>query len=76
MPPTLFHYGTRDPFIPAENIREVQDAMAGKDVVTVQLHDAGHAFSNWDAPPSFYDERAAAEAWPQTLAFLAQHLKD
>ncbi|GAY11315.1 dienelactone hydrolase family protein [Pseudonocardia sp. N23] len=73
--PTLFHYGTRDPFIPAENIREVQDAMAGKDVVTVQLHDAGHAFSNWDAP-SFYDERAAAEAWPQTLAFLAQHLKD
>ncbi|GEL24849.1 carboxymethylenebutenolidase [Pseudonocardia sulfidoxydans NBRC 16205] len=73
--PTLFHYGNRDPFIPAEAIAEVEQAMAGKDDVTIQLHDAGHAFSNWDAP-SFYDERAAAEAWPQTLAFLATHLKD
>lgn len=73
--PTLFHYGDRDPFIPAEAIAEVEKAMAGKDNVTIQHHDAGHAFSNWDAP-SFYDERAAAEAWPQTLAFLAEHLKN
>jgi carboxymethylenebutenolidase len=72
--PTLFHYGDRDPFIPVEQIEQVEEAMADKENVTVQRHAAGHAFSNWDAP-SMYDERAAAEAWAQTDAFLAQHLR-
>ncbi len=47
--------------------------MADRPNATVQRHDAGHAFSNWDAP-SMYDERAAAEAWEQTRAFLARNL--
>jgi len=72
--PTLFHYGDRDPFIPAEQIALVDAAMADKPNVTVQHHDAGHAFSNWDAP-SMYDEKAAAEAWEQTHAFLAATLR-
>jgi carboxymethylenebutenolidase len=72
--PTLFHYGDRDPYISGEQIAEVEAAVAGRAEVTVQHHDAGHAFSNWDAP-SMYDERAAARAWRQTLAFLARHLR-
>jgi carboxymethylenebutenolidase len=71
--PTLFHYGDRDPYIPSEQIEKVENAMAGKPNVTVQHHDAGHAFSNWDAP-SMYDERAAAAAWEQTRGFLARNL--
>jgi carboxymethylenebutenolidase len=71
--PTLFHYGDHDPYIPGEQVEQVEKAMADKANVTVQRHDAGHAFSNWDAP-SMYDERAAAEAWEQTRAFLALNL--
>jgi carboxymethylenebutenolidase len=71
--PTLFHYGDHDPYIPGEQIEEVEEAMADRPNVTVQRHDAGHAFSNWDAP-SMYDERAATEAWEQTRAFLARNL--
>jgi carboxymethylenebutenolidase len=73
--PTLFHYGDHDPFIPAEQIALVEAAVAAKPNVTVRRHDAGHAFSNWDAP-SMYDERAAAEAWTQTTEFLAAQLRD
>ena len=36
-------------------------------------YEAGHAFSNWDAP-SMYDEAAADEAWSRTLAFFDTHL--
>lgn len=72
--PALFHYGDRDPYIPAEQIAAVEAAVAGCPHVTVRRHDAGHAFANWDAP-SMYDERAAAEARRQTLAFLAEHLR-
>lgn len=71
--PTLFHYGDHDPYIPVEQIEAVEKAMAGRSNVVVQRHDAGHAFSNWDAP-SMYDERAATEAWEQTRAFLARNL--
>jgi carboxymethylenebutenolidase len=72
--PTLFHYGDRDPFIPTEQIAAVEAAVAGLPHVTVAHHDAGHAFSNWDAP-SMYDPAAAQEAWAQTLAFLGEHLR-
>jgi carboxymethylenebutenolidase len=72
--PTLFHYGDHDPYIPTEQVTAVETALADKPNVTVRHHDAGHAFSNWDAP-SMYDERAATEAWEQTYAFLVEHLK-
>lgn len=72
--PALFHYGDRDPYIPAEQIAAVEAAVGGKPQVEVRHYDAGHAFSNWDAP-SMYDEQAAKEAWGHTTAFLARHLR-
>ncbi|HEX4905760.1 MAG TPA: dienelactone hydrolase family protein, partial [Acidimicrobiales bacterium] len=72
--PTMFHYGNNDPFIPEEKIAEVEAAVAGKPNVVFHRYDAGHAFSNWDAP-SMYDEAAAELAWSRTLDFLATHLR-
>ena len=71
--PTMFHYGTNDAFIPEEKIAEVEQAVAGRPGVEFHRYDAGHAFSNWDAP-SMYDEAAAEQAWSRTLDFLARHL--
>ena len=72
--PIMFHYGDRDPYIPAEQIAEVEQAVAGKPGVVVHHYDAGHAFSNWDAP-SMYVEAAAAQAWPRTIEFVNEHLR-
>jgi carboxymethylenebutenolidase len=72
--PVLFHYGDRDPYIPVESIEEVERAVAGRAGMRVERYDAGHAFSNWDAP-SMYDEAAAQSAWTSTTAFLAEHLR-
>lgn len=72
--PVLFHYGDQDPFIPIESIEEVERAVAGRPGMRVERYDAGHAFSNWDAP-SMYDQAAAAAAWTTTTDFLAEHLR-
>jgi len=72
--PVLFHYGANDPYIPAEKIDEVERALAGRLDVTLYRYDAGHAFSNWDAP-SFYDEAAARQAWDRTVRFLDEQLR-
>lgn len=72
--PVLFHYGARDPYIPAEQIDDVERALADRPDVVVHRYDAGHAFSNWDAP-TFYDEPAARTAWERTLRFLDEHLR-
>jgi carboxymethylenebutenolidase len=72
--PVLFHYGADDPYIPTEQIDAVEAAFAGRDDVVLHRYDAGHAFSNWDAP-TFYDEQAANTAWPRTLDFLGKHLR-
>jgi carboxymethylenebutenolidase len=71
--PCQFHYGRNDAFISTEKIEEVEQAVAGRPGVEFHLYDAGHAFSNWDAP-SMYDEEAADTAWPRTLAFFDTHL--
>ena len=71
--PTMFHYGNNDPFIPEEKIAEVEAAVAGKPNVVFHRYDAGHAFSNWDAP-SMYDKTAADLAWGRTLEFLKANL--
>ncbi len=71
--PCLFHYGSNDTFIPTEKIEEVERAVAGRPGVEFHRYDAGHAFSNWDAP-SMYDEAAADAAWSRTLAFFDAHL--
>ncbi len=71
--PLLFHYGKNDPYIPTEKIDQVQAAVAGRGDVEFYRYDAGHAFSNEDAP-SLYDAAAAAEAWPRTISFLSRYL--
>jgi len=71
--PVLFHYGDRDPYIPADQVAAVAAAFAGRADVQFHHYDAGHAFSNWDAP-SLYDRDAAEQAWSHTLGFLAEHL--
>lgn len=72
--PVLFHYGDRDPYIQIESIDEVERAVAGRPGMRVERYDAGHAFSNWDAP-SMYDQAAAESAWTTTTGFLAEHLR-
>ncbi|HEY3238591.1 MAG TPA: dienelactone hydrolase family protein [Acidimicrobiia bacterium] len=71
--PVMFHYGSRDPFIPEEQIAAVEAAAAGRVDVALHRYDAGHAFSNWDAP-SMYDKESADLAWDRTLGFLATYL--
>ena len=71
--PTMFHYGNNDAFIPEEQIAEVERAVAGKSHVVFHRYDAGHAFSNWDAP-SMYQAEAAELAWSRTLEFFTAHL--
>lgn len=71
--PTMFHYGNRDPFIPGEQIDAVEAAVAGRPGVEFHRYEAGHAFSNWDAP-SMYDKAAADLAWERTLEFFGRHL--
>jgi len=71
--PCQFHYGGNDAFIPTEKIMEVERAVGARPGVEFHLYDAGHAFSNWDAP-SMYDEAAADAAWAKTLTFLDSHL--
>jgi carboxymethylenebutenolidase len=72
--PIMFHYGDQDPFIPGDQIDQVEAAVAGKPNVEFHRYAAGHAFSNWDAQ-SMYDQTAAEEAWSRTLDFFARHLK-
>jgi carboxymethylenebutenolidase len=72
--PVLFHYGAQDPSIPEEKIAEVEAAAARHPHMTVERYEAGHAFSNWDAP-SMYQKAAADLAWERTLAFFGAHLR-
>lgn len=71
--PILFHYGAQDPYIPTEQIDAIEQAVGSRDGVTLLRYDAGHAFSNWDAP-SMYNAAAAELAWGRTLDFFGQHL--
>ncbi len=71
--PSMYHYGSLDAFITPEKIDQVEAALQGCPGVEFHRYDAGHAFSNWDAP-SMYNEAAADEAWTRTLDFFARHL--
>jgi carboxymethylenebutenolidase len=65
----MFHYGDNDSFIPMNLIEDVERAFEGRDDVVVHHYDAGHAFSNNDAP-SMWNEAAANAAWARTLEFF------
>ena len=68
-----FHYGDNDPFIPKNLIDDVEHAFADQPNAEFHHYDAGHAFSNDDAP-SMYDEAAAIQAWRRTLEFFRTNL--
>ncbi len=71
--PTMFHYGANDPFISVEKIAAVEQAVTGLPGTQFHRYEAGHAFSNWDAP-SMYNGVAADLAWSRTLEFFGRHL--
>ena len=68
--PILMFWGGLDQHIPPAQHRAVADALRGaqRDFVDVEISYADHGFF-CDQRASF-NERAAAEAWPLTLAFL------
>ncbi len=72
--PTLFHFGTDDPFLPMSDVEQIQEATAGMDHVEIVLQEgAGHAFDN-HLNEMFSNPEAAAAAWERTTGFLARHL--
>jgi carboxymethylenebutenolidase len=73
--PVCFHFGDADPFIPQEQVEQLQQAFAGRDDVEFHVHaGAGHAFENLLAP-TFANPDAAARSWPITVAFLDRTLR-
>ena len=71
--PTLFHFGANDPYIPAEGVDALGEALSGRTGFVLNVELAGHAFDNHEAA-MFWDESAAKAAWAKTMAFLAEHL--
>lgn len=71
--PTLFHFGNADGYIPNEGVERVNQAIAGRPNLVLNVENAGHAFDNHEAP-MFYDEAASRAAWAKTVAFLDEHL--
>jgi carboxymethylenebutenolidase len=72
--PLLGVFANRDKSIPPETVDEFEKALAAAGVKHKMLrYDADHAFAN----PSGgrYDEKAAAAAWTEVRAFLAERLK-
>lgn len=70
--PTLFHFGSADPYIPGASIEALAEAAAAFPHMAVNVEIAGHAFDN--PAPMYHDEAAARAAWSKTMAFLSQHL--
>ena len=72
--PTLLHFGGNDPFIPAEQLGPVLEAVPRHPAIELHVEPAaGHAFDNHEAE-IFYDADAAARAWGLTTAHLERHL--
>ncbi|HEY7144754.1 MAG TPA: dienelactone hydrolase family protein [Streptosporangiaceae bacterium] len=72
--PLQFHFGGADPYITRDQVREVEQASAGRRNVEIHVEeDAGHAFHNRMAP-MFHVPAPAARAWQRTEEFLRHHL--
>jgi carboxymethylenebutenolidase len=72
--PVLFHFGGADDYIPAEKQQAVREAFAQNARAEFHVHEgAGHAFDNHNAA-MFHHERAARDAWAQTVDFLKRTL--
>jgi carboxymethylenebutenolidase len=68
--PMLFHFGERDPIIPAE---AVATHRVKQPAATLHVYPAGHGF-NCDQRADF-DPDSAALALQRTLAFFTEHLR-
>ena len=68
--PMLFHFGEKDPLIPAEDVQKHRDHHPD---ATVHIYPAGHGF-NCDERRDYAPESAAL-AWERTTAFLKEHLR-
>lgn len=72
--PLQFHFGGNDPYIPRDRVRAVEEAVAGRPNVEMNVEeDAGHAFHNRVAP-MFYQPEPASRAWQRAEEFLRRHL--
>ena len=72
--PIQFHFGGSDPYIPRDQVAQVEQAVRGSQNAEIHVEEqAGHAFHNRKAP-MFHVPEAAASAWHRTEAFLARHL--
>ncbi|HYO58228.1 dienelactone hydrolase family protein [Archangium sp.] len=73
--PVLGVFGTKDESIPNEVVEKFDEALSDAGVAhRILKYDAPHAFANPSAPGR-YNAEAAAAAWDQVKAFLAEHLK-
>jgi carboxymethylenebutenolidase len=70
--PTLFHFGSRDAYIPGEGVDALAESIAERPQFQLNVEIAGHAFDN--PAPMFHDVAAARSAWSKTMAFLAEHV--
>ncbi len=72
--PLQFHFGGDDPYIPRDQVREVENAVAGHPGAEIHVQeDGGHAFHNHRSE-MFHQPEPAARAWALTEAFLNKHL--
>lgn len=68
--PMLFHFGERDPIIPADAVAAHR---AKQPTATIHVYPAGHGF-NCEARQDF-DPDSAALAWQRTTAFFDEALR-
>jgi carboxymethylenebutenolidase len=72
--PLQFHFGGSDPYIPREQVSQVEAAAAGRPGVEIHVEEeAGHAFHNRMAE-MFHQPEPARRAWQRTEEFLHRHL--
>lgn len=72
--PTLFHFGDKDEYCPADQVDLVEQAASAHDHLRFERYPSGgHAFDNAFSE-RFHQPRNAAEAWGVTGAFLQRHL--
>ena len=73
--PIISFWGDQDGGIPVSNVEQIVSTLKakGKDIESTVYPGAGHGFF-CDVRGS-YNEAAAKDAWPKTLAFFAKHLR-
>lgn len=73
--PILGFYAGNDPSIPVRQVQDFRELLGGlgKRAEVLIMPGVAHGFAN--PADANYDERAASEAWTQTLAFLQRNLK-